>query len=154
MKKFFNKLEAKLDGSSQPQQRQPQQHGRQSAQGSAGAYNNAPGGYGQQQFQQQSQQQPQYGYQQPPGPPPTMQAGGYSQPPGPPAANQSQISTQSRPGVEDPFAALRRYDTGRLTSSRSYSNMLTFLVNPCCDSVFIVDDSESSKSHCCLTLRI
>lgn len=115
MKKFFNKVKGELDGN----QQRPQQQ--QQGQGQYGS-----GSAARQPQQQYSQQQPQYGYQQPPGPPPPagMQAGGaYSQPSGPPPPTTSQqlpTMQAARPGVEDPFAALRRYDTGSLSSRLSH----------------------------------
>lgn len=137
MKKFMNKLESKLDGSSssssarpsgQPA-RPPQQQYGQPASGYAQPAGPPPG---QQQYQQQQLYgQPQYAPQQT-----------FSQPAGPPpghfGAAPPQPATSAR-GGEDPFAALRRYDTGKSTSI-VMSHLLTHL-----STVFLVDDSESSE---------
>ncbi|KAL7004712.1 hypothetical protein EMMF5_005726 [Cystobasidiomycetes sp. EMM_F5] len=97
MKKFFNKLESKLDSNS-----------------------NKPGNTSTNAGQR---------YSAPPGPPP--QATGQQQQhsnaghaPGGPPPGSSTAHARTAPGIEDPFAALRRYDT-----------------------VFIIDDSESMEMH-------
>lgn len=126
MKKFMSKLESKLDSSSN---NNSNSNSSRPYQPPAGAPQSRPAGQYAAPAGPPPQQQQQYGA------PPQQQGGGYlqqqyapqaySQPPGPPPPHIAMGGAAAPPagrGGEDPFAALRRYDT-----------------------VFIVDDSESME---------